>query len=450
VTPARSLPAEPVDWFRSGRFAAFLLAAFAFRFLFGLVCPPILIAEDETQIYTIGLKSYTTHTWPFFGPDVVGFGASKIQIPGALQGLVVALPLEVWPIPEAPYLFLNLLSLAAFTFLGWYVLRRLPGLSPWFVFTWLFVAPWSLHYTTQVINPSYAVLGSILFFVGFLDSLPAFSPSVLPRPVANALMGFGLLWTAQLHMSWVLLVPFAGLSLLLQWREGHRTRPLGGFLVGALPLLALLAPTYLRYGFTSGSDAQRIVSSVDWKHVCALFDIAAKFLSFASFEMPRFIGLPGRPHFAYLLDHWPLLLPGVFLLAVGIAQPLAMVYLGATKRTARRDWNALRWVTTSCVLLIWVSFWFTAKDPRAHTFYIILPLAFVFSFYCWDFLSSSARWRRFARVFLAAAILFQTLYGYYSYRSGTSGYLESRAKISRALSAGDYRMLEERRRGSRY
>src|SRR5262249_2222919 len=93
--------AADVFAFGNGRFAAFFLAAFAFRFLFGLVCPPIIIAEDETQIYTIGLKCYTTRTWPFFGPDVVGFGASKIQIPGALQGLLVALPLEVWPIPEA-------------------------------------------------------------------------------------------------------------------------------------------------------------------------------------------------------------------------------------------------------------------------------------------------------------------------------------------------------------
>src|SRR5262249_56566346 len=128
--------------------------------------------------------------------------------------------------------------------------RRLRGLRPWFVFTWLFVAPWSLHYTTQVITPSYAVLGSILFFVGFLDSLPAFSPSVLPRLLANALMGFGLLWTAQLHMSWVLLVPFAGLSLLLQWRGGHGPRPPRGFPVGARPLLALPPPTHLRLRVT--------------------------------------------------------------------------------------------------------------------------------------------------------------------------------------------------------
>src|SRR5262249_16964075 len=129
---------------------------------------------------------------------------------------------------------------------------------------------------------------------------------------------------------------------------------------------------------------------------------------------------------------------------------LPMVSLGATKRPPRRDWNALRWLTTSCVLLIWVSFWFTAKDPRSYTFYITLPLAFVFSFYCWDFWSSSARWRRFAQVFLAAAILFQALYGYYSYRAGTSRYLESPPSISRALAAGNYRLLEERRRGSRY
>src|SRR5262249_51395368 len=134
----------------------------------------------------------------------------------------------------------------------------------------------------------------------------------------------------------------------------------------------------------------------------------------------------------------------------GRANPPPWASPGATTERPRRDWNALRWLTTSCVLLIWVSFWFTAKDPRSYAFYITLPLAFVFSFYCWEFWSSSARWRRFAGFFLAAAILFQTLYGYYSYRSGTSAYLQSRAKMSRALAAGDYRLLGERRRGSRY
>ena len=60
-------------------------------------------AEDEQQIYLIGLKSYTTGTWPFYGPDVV---YTKTQIPGALQGLLVSVAFYILPIPEAPAIFL--------------------------------------------------------------------------------------------------------------------------------------------------------------------------------------------------------------------------------------------------------------------------------------------------------------------------------------------------------
>src|SRR5262249_548768 len=150
-------------------------------------------------------------------------------------------------------------------------------------------------------------------FVGFLDSLPALAPPILPRALANGLMGFGLLWAYQLHMSWVLLVPFTGAALVLQWREGFRAGPILGLLLGAAPMVALIAPTYFRYGFTTGGDVHGILSAVNARHVRALFDVAGKFLSFASFELPRFIGTSGREHFDYLRQHWPVLLPGAFL-----------------------------------------------------------------------------------------------------------------------------------------
>src|ERR1700733_13859204 len=76
-----------------------LLAAFLFRLAFGL-CSEIWFI-DQQQIYLIGLKYYTTSLWPYFGPDV----AANIQLPGALQGLVVGLPLRIWSIPESPYVF---------------------------------------------------------------------------------------------------------------------------------------------------------------------------------------------------------------------------------------------------------------------------------------------------------------------------------------------------------
>ena len=104
----------PVKRRRLGVFAL-LAAAFFFRLWYG-TCSEFWRA-DEKQIFLIGLKSYTTRTWPWFGPDV---GPTPIQMPGALQGLMVALPFFVAPVPEAPFVLLNLLSFASLCFLAWY------------------------------------------------------------------------------------------------------------------------------------------------------------------------------------------------------------------------------------------------------------------------------------------------------------------------------------------
>ena len=73
-------------------FFALLCGAFLFRLAFGL-CSQFR-AEDERQVYLIGLKFYSTRAWPYFGPDV----APGVQVPGALQGLLVGLPLTAAPI----------------------------------------------------------------------------------------------------------------------------------------------------------------------------------------------------------------------------------------------------------------------------------------------------------------------------------------------------------------
>src|SRR5262249_57610744 len=76
--------------------AALLLAAFALRLAFGLCSE--LFGPDESQIFLIGLKYFTTGEWPYFGPDVV---YTHTQLPGALQGLLVGGPLFLVAEPEA-------------------------------------------------------------------------------------------------------------------------------------------------------------------------------------------------------------------------------------------------------------------------------------------------------------------------------------------------------------
>ena len=100
--------------------AAALTALFAFRLFFGLSSN--LFSEDETQIFLSGLINYATGAWPYYGPDVT---LTKTEIPGALQGLLVGLPLKIVAVPEAPYVLLNLLSMGCLCLFAWYLSQRL-------------------------------------------------------------------------------------------------------------------------------------------------------------------------------------------------------------------------------------------------------------------------------------------------------------------------------------
>jgi hypothetical protein len=142
-----------------------------FRTGFGFSQP--FFSPDEMQTYLIGLKAYTNHLWPYFGPDLIvtetGF---YTQIPGALEGLCVGLPFYLLPIPEAPFIFLNLLSLSALALLSFYISKRIREIPFLFIFAWLALLPWNLHESTNIINPSWLLFGSVFFFIGFLEAIP--------------------------------------------------------------------------------------------------------------------------------------------------------------------------------------------------------------------------------------------------------------------------------------
>ena len=192
-----------------------LSVAFFFRLGFGLCSDFWTPTGDEKQIYLIGLKYFTTGSWPYFGPDVT----NTIQIPGALQGLVVGLPLYVLPLPESPYIFLNILSFLSLCFFAWYCTRRLPEIPKWFVWLWLMTAPWTLGMSTHIFNPSYVLSASIVFFVCAIETYPFLAADLIPGRWANFGMGLSLFWIMQFHLSWVILLPYIALSFYFQFKS---------------------------------------------------------------------------------------------------------------------------------------------------------------------------------------------------------------------------------------
>jgi hypothetical protein len=355
----------------------FLVAALAlFRLAYGLTCD--FWTEDERQIYLIGLRAYARGEWPYFGPDVVWTGS---RIPGALQGLLIAAPLRIAPLPESPFVLLNLLSLAALALLAWLLCRRLPELPKAFVWTWLLTTPWTLNFSTHVVNPSYVFFGAALFFAGFIEALPALRRDVLPLPVAFALMGVGMGWVAQLHLSWVLLPPYAALALVMNARSGWRRAAVSaGALLLAMGLISLtLLPTLVRFGVGGTGRNVLFIARDAW----TLLTIAARFLSFASFEIARFMEVSTSRRLAVLYAQ-PWLVPLVLLVgAAGVVQPLALLALGLLRRAPPKEWGAVRLTAILTVLWVFVAYCFSSTEPLAHAFYVVSPAALIYAAYAW-------------------------------------------------------------------
>ncbi|MCU1383719.1 MAG: hypothetical protein JWL71_2416, partial [Acidobacteria bacterium] len=179
-----------------------LALCFAFRLAYGLSRE--FFFEDETQIFLLGLRYHATGAWPFFGPDVVW---TRSEIPGALQALLVGLPLRLVPIPESPFVLLNLMSFAALAALAWYACEQAPSVPRWLIWGWFLTIPWTLEFSAHIINTSYILAPAIVFFLGFFEACPAFTLRRLPPWLAFALMGIGVTWLMQIHMSWPLLLP---------------------------------------------------------------------------------------------------------------------------------------------------------------------------------------------------------------------------------------------------
>jgi len=422
---------------------AFLLGAFILRLAFGL-CSGFWRA-DELHTYLIGLKFYTTGDWPTFGPDVVFSGT---QIPGALQGLLVGLPLYAVPVPESPVFFLNLLSLGGLCLLAWYCRKRCPKVPAWFVWIWLLLAPWTLNISTHVVNTSYLLCASIVFFVAVLETYPALTLNVIKPRTAYALMGVSLLWICQLHLSWVLLIPYVIVSFWFQAKHSWaRFRDcLLSFAAGALVTGSLLIPTFLSYGLQSTGNTESAIQ-FNPANLSKFFHILARFLSFASYELPRFMGWGAKEQLSFLMDY-PWVIPFALLVGiVGLLQPAALLVCWF-KKNNRPDWKAMKRLVLYTVLLIYVSFLFADRGPKSHTFYVVLPIAMIYSFYCWERFLHRAGWRRFAAVFLAAALMVGLALSINNL-SKESLY-QNRPLVKQGIDEKNYHVVGERRPGSYY
>jgi hypothetical protein len=319
-------------------FLILFLSTFVFRLAFGLLRSQIW-EIDQLQTYLIGLKCFTTHSWPFFGPDVNGAENSfQSQIPGAMEGLLIGLPFYLLPIPEAPFILLNFLSIIGVALLTWYIVKRIPGLPYTWLFIWISIVPWSLQESTAIINPAFTFLPAILFFIGFMESVPWFSLNLINPLWANLAMGFSLCWIMQFHFSYVYLIPLAFFSLAVQIIKTRKPVSILYFALGCLPTLTFIIPTYIQYGLSRNNVSSGFVVPFNWSNLREFWTILARFLSLVCFELPRFIGVSTQSRIDFLKEHYWIFVPGVILWGMGLVQPFILFFIWCQQLFKNLKW----------------------------------------------------------------------------------------------------------------
>jgi len=224
------------------------------------------------------------------------------------------------------------------------------------------------------------------------------------------------------------------------------------FAGGALITGSFLIPTFIKYGLAEGlggtNESVRFNSANLLRHLNIVEGVLGRFLSFASFELPRFIGDNTAARLAFMKDN-PWLIPFVvFLTLVGILQCVAMLVLWFRKEHSHKDWNAVKYLTLGTVVLLYLSFLFSMKSPLSHTFYVTFPVVMLYSLYCWSEFLKKRAWQKFAAVFIVCGIVFEVGLAVNNY-SRVSLYVE-RNKIVEAIRTKNYHLVGERRAGTRY
>ncbi len=416
-----------------------LALIFLFRLLYGLSSE--LFFEDETQIFLLGLRYHATGAWPFFGPDVVW---TRSEIPGALQALLVGVPLDIMPVPEAPYVLLNVLSMAALAMFAWYITARLPGLPAWLVWGWLMTVPWTLEFSTHIINPSYLLAPALIFFIGFFEAVPAFRLGKIPEPIAFVLMGAAIGWVLQIHMSWPLLMAYVTFAWWSGWNRGARALAVdaAGFACGFLLLAAFLIPTFVVFGLHGGSGGTLRNLRLHWVNPSMAVTTLARLFSFASLEIWRFIATDDGKRQVFLMRHLWIVPMAVVLWLAGLWQPIWMLREWFRTQSPFAEWRALKLLVAGTVVLVSASYWFVLEPAQAHAFYIVAPVAFMFAAYCWTFVDS-LRWRRIAATILALNVAFHAAQGYL--QASQKSLYRNREVVSTAIRLKQPEMFAHRR-----
>ncbi len=420
-------------------FILLIIALFLFRVIYGLVSE--FWFEDDLQIYLIGLKYYTSHSLSYCGPDVI---YTHTQIPGALQEILVGAGFFLLPLPETPTLVLNILSFLSLSFFAFYISKRISVLPKWLIWVWVMTLSWTMDYSTRIVNPSYVIIFSIPFFICLLELLPVYKTSIVPKKISYFVIGAMPFLIMQLHLSFVLLFPFIFIVFFFEIKKSisiqEKLLNVFIFIFGALIALISVIPAWF-INSPRKNVSSNIVFNVD--NYKEIITVLLRYLSFATYEIPNILGGRNETRFKIINSHIWMAPFTLYLFLFGSFLVVVFIYVFFKYKT-NTEWRKIKYLTLFGYIILFLSFFFSIKGPASHTFYLLLPLPVIYSFYCYEWLWVKFKgWKILMYTAIFSSIFFYTGLGLYNYKHYSLYY--NREKIVKAIQMKDYKILGLRR-----
>lgn len=234
----------------------------------------------------MGLEFATTSDWPFWGPDVVW---SYTRLAGGLQSLLIGIPLMITDNIRSPLLISNLITASGLVVLALYANHRLKNLPLPLLLALFSLLPFTFYNGVVLLNTAYLIGIGVILFIS-VQELFSYRNDTILKNISLYFMALGLCLTLtfQLHLTWVMIVPFI---LFLLYQEfsvipGSIFRNLAYLIIGVLIGGSTLWPTVIAHGdmifFNTSNNL-----TFDPTRVAKIGDLFVKYAGMASFDITQ-------------------------------------------------------------------------------------------------------------------------------------------------------------------
>lgn len=232
----------------------------------------------------MGLEYATTGDWPYWGPDVVW---SYTRLAGGLQSLLVGIPIALTDSIRSPLFLSNILTILGLVSFAAYVKFRFSNIPFVLILGLSLLLPFTFLHGSVLLNTAYLIPIGITLFITVMDLYCYRDRLILDRiGLYFVAIGFCLGLTFQLHLTWVMFMPFIIAMIRYEYiREPRKLVPnvamlFLGVLIGGITLW----PTVLLKGdmifYNTGGNL-----TFDAARFLKVGDLIVKYLGMATFDI---------------------------------------------------------------------------------------------------------------------------------------------------------------------